>query len=153
MNAIGGVDVRIPYAMDDPNSGAHFRPGRRHLGGAEALAFSRDRHDAPGGDLGRSLNQGRVLLATLQRLRAAFATDPARLLPWLVGASRFVRTDLSPSEMTELLLAATTFEPRRVRNTVVFGSGSTVNGQSIVRLGSSANAVFRDLARDGMLGR
>jgi hypothetical protein len=94
-----------------------------------------------------------VLLAVLHRLRAAFAKDPARLLPWLVGASRFVHTDLSLSQMAELLLAATTFEPARVRNTVVFGSGSTVNGQSIVRLGSSAYAVFHDLARDGVLGR
>jgi LCP family protein required for cell wall assembly len=153
MDGIGGIDVRVPYAMDDANSGAHFRPGRTHLNGREALAFSRDRHDAPGGDLGRSLNQGRVLLATLQGLRSAFARDPARLLPWIVDAGRFVRTDLSLSQMTELLLAASTFESDRIRNTVVYGSGATVNGQSIVRLGSSAYAVFRDVARDGVLGR
>jgi LCP family protein required for cell wall assembly len=153
MSAIGGVDVRVPYAMDDANSGAHFRPGRMHLNGREALAFSRDRHDAPGGDFGRSMNQGRVLLATLQQLRATLAKDPARLLPWLVGASRFVQSDLSLSEMTELLLAASTFEPGRIRNAVVSGSGSTANGQSIVRLGSAAYATFRDVARNGVLGR
>lgn len=153
MDAIGGVDLRVPYAMDDRNSGAHFRPGRTHLNGREALAFSRDRHDAPGGDLGRSLNQGRVLLATLQRLRAAFAADPARLLPWIVGASRFIRSDLSLTQTTELLLAASTFEPGRIRNTVVYGSGATANGQSIVRLGAAAYAVFRDVRHDGVLGR
>jgi hypothetical protein len=99
------------------------------------------------------MNQGRVLLATLRQLRSAFATDPARLLPWLVGAARFLSTDLSLSQMSELLLAASTFDPGRIRTTVVWGSGATAGGQSIVRLGSPAYAVFRDLARDGVLGR
>src|SRR4030095_9541243 len=85
-----GADARVRYPMSDPNSAAHFRPGPTHLSGREALAFSRDRHDAPGGDLGRSVNQSRVLVATLRRLRAAIAKDPSRLVPWLVGATRFL---------------------------------------------------------------
>jgi LCP family protein required for cell wall assembly len=153
VDAIGGVDVRVPYRMDDAASGAHFAPGPEHLNGRKALAFSRDRHDAPGGDLGRSMNQGRVILATLRRLRSAMSTDPARMLPWLVGAARFLSTDLSLSQMSELLLAASTFDPGRIRSTVVWGSGATAGGQSIVRLGPPAYAVFRDLARNGVLGR
>jgi LCP family protein required for cell wall assembly len=153
MDAIGGVKLRVPYAMNDAASGAHFRRGRRHLNGRQALSFSRDRHDVPGGDLGRSLNQGRVLLATLERLRGQFERDPIGLSSWLVGALKFVKTDLSPSQMTELLLAATTFRPGRVRNVVAWGSGSTAAGQSIVRLGSSAYGIFRDVRRDGVLGR
>lgn len=153
VDAIGGVDVRVPYRMDDAASGAHFAPGPAHLNGLKALAFSRDRHDTPGGDLGRSMNQGGVLLATLRQLRSTIAKDPARLLPWLVGGARFVSTDLSLSQMSELLLAASTFDPGRIRTTVVWGSGTTAGGQSIVRLGGSAYAVFRDLARNGVLGR
>jgi LCP family protein required for cell wall assembly len=152
MDGIGGVDLRVPYAMSDANSGAHFRPGRTHLNGREALSFSRDRHDVPGGDLGRSLNQGRVLLATLQRLRQELAKDPARLVPWIVGAMRFMRTDLTVPQMTQLLLAASTFDPDRVRSVVAYGSGAMVNGQSIVRLGSKAYGIFRDVAHDGVLG-
>jgi len=152
VDAIGGLDLRVPYAMNDANSGAHFRPGRTHLNGREALSFSRDRHDVPGGDLGRSMNQGRVLLATLQRLRDELDKDPERLSSWLVGALRFARTDLSLSQMTELLLAASAFEPGRIHNEVAWGSGATVGGQSIVRLGSRATALFRDVARDGVIG-
>ena len=152
VDAIGGVDVRVPYRMDDPASGAHFRPGRTHLNGREALSFSRDRHDVPGGDLGRSMNQGRVILGTLQRLRSEFAKDPARLASWLVAATRFVRTDLTLSEMTELLLASSTFEPGRIRSAVAWGSGGSANGQSIVRLGSRAFSLFRDISHDGVIG-
>jgi LCP family protein required for cell wall assembly len=152
MDGIGGVDIRVPYPMNDANSGAHFQRGRTHLNGREALSFSRDRHDVPGGDLGRSMDQGRVLLATLSKLRQQLAADPARLIPWLVGAMRFIRTDLSVSQMTELLLAASTFDPDRIRNVVAYGSGSTAGTQSIVRLGSKAFAIFRDVARDGVIG-
>jgi polyisoprenyl-teichoic acid--peptidoglycan teichoic acid transferase len=152
IDAIGGLHLTVPYPMNDPNSGAHFRPGPTDLNGREALAFSRDRHDVPGGDFGRSMDQGRVILATLRALRATLAKDPGRLLPWLVGAARFIRTDLSLSQMAQLLLAASTFQPGRIRNTVVSGSGAVVNGQDVVRLGSSAFAVFRDVRRDGVLG-
>jgi hypothetical protein len=98
------------------------------------------------------MDQGRVLLATLSKLRQQLAADPARLIPWLVGAMRFIRTDLSVSQMTELLLAASTFDPDRIRNVVAYGSGSTAGTQSIVRLGSKAFAIFRDVARDGVIG-
>jgi hypothetical protein len=98
------------------------------------------------------MDQGRVLLATLRTLRSELARDPARLVPWLLAAARYVRTDLSLSQMATLLLAASTFRPGRVRNTVVSGSGAAANGQSIVRLGSGAQRVFRDVARDGILG-
>jgi LCP family protein required for cell wall assembly len=152
IDAIGGLHLTVPYPMDDANSGAHFRPGPTHLNGRQALAFSRDRHDVPGGDFGRSMNQGRVLVATLRALRSSFAKDPGRLLPWLVAASRFIKTDLSLSQMGELLLSASTFSPGRIRNTVVSGSGAVVGGQDVVRLGSSAFAVFRDLRHDGVLG-
>jgi hypothetical protein len=54
--------------------------------------------------------------------------------------------------MAQLLLAASTFQPGRIRNTVVSGSGAVVNGQDVVRLGSSAFAVFRDVRVDGVLG-
>ncbi len=54
--------------------------------------------------------------------------------------------------MTELLLAARSIEPGRVRNRVVSGSGAMVGGASVVRLGAAAHAIFRDLRNDGVLG-
>jgi LCP family protein required for cell wall assembly len=149
---VGGVDMRIPYRIDDRYSGAHFRKGRTRLSGRGALAFSRNRHDAPGGDFGRSMNQGRLLIAALAEFREDVRKDPVALFRWLWAGARSVRTDLSLDEMLRLALAAMSIEPGRVDNRVVSGSGATVGGQSVVRLGSSARAVFRDLARDGVLG-
>ena len=146
---VGGVDVRIPYPMSDAASGARFDPGPAHLDGPKALAFSRNRHDAPGGDFGRSLNQGRVLVAALDALREDVRDDPAALFRWLLVGARYLETDLPIERMVDLAFAALTVE--RVKNEVVSGSGGFAGGASIIRLGSAAQAKFRDIARDGML--
>jgi LCP family protein required for cell wall assembly len=150
---VGGVEVRIPYPIDDPFSDAHFRKGRIRLTGRGALAFSRNRHDAPGGDFGRSLNQGRLLIAALAEFREDVRKDPVALFRWLGAGARSIQTDLSLDEMLQLALAAMSIEPGRVDNRVVSGGGGTVGGASVIRLGSSARAMFRDMARDGVLGR
>lgn len=152
VDAVGGIEVDVPYAMQDPFSRAHFRPGRTRMSGREALAFSRNRHDAPGGDVGRSLNQGRLMLAALREFRADLRRDPRTLLRWAVAAARFLRTDLSLREALDLLLAASTIDPVRVRVRVVSGTGTTVGGASVIRLGGEAQAVFRDLRADAVLG-
>jgi LCP family protein required for cell wall assembly len=150
---VGGVEIRIPYPINDRYSGAHFRKGRTRLTGRGALAFSRNRHDAPGGDFGRSLNQGRLLIAALAEFREDVRRDPMQLFRWLWAGARSIQTDLSLDEMVQLSLAAKSIEPARVDNRVVSGSGGTVGGASVIRLGSSAQAMFRDMARDGVLGR
>jgi len=148
---VGGVRTTIPYAMSDAASEAYFRPGRKRLKGPDALAFSRNRHDAPGGDFGRSLNQGRLILDALREFRSDLRRDPATLLRWVVVGARYVDTDLSLGETLGMLLATTAVDPSTVRNVVVSGSGGMVGGQSVVHLGSAAQAMFRDLRRDGVL--
>jgi LCP family protein required for cell wall assembly len=151
VSAVGGITVNVPYLMSEPAMPT-LRPGRTRLDGGRALAFSRNRHDAPGGDFGRSLNQGRLIIAALQELQRDVREDPANLVAWAVAAARFVRTDLSFADSLELLLAANSIDPDRVRNVVVSGSGGLVGGSSVVFLGDRARAIFRDLARDAVLG-
>lgn len=152
VSAVRGFDVRIPYPIHDAAAEANFDRGREHLSGKEALAFSRARHDVPAGDFSRSLNQGRVIVAALATLRAQVAQEGAALVPWVLASGRHLHTDLSLVEIVELLLAASAFEPGRTRNAVASGSGGSVGGLSVVFLGSRARAMFRDLARDGVLG-
>jgi polyisoprenyl-teichoic acid--peptidoglycan teichoic acid transferase len=152
VDRIGGITVRVPYPMNDPASGAHFRRGETHLNGTRALAFSRNRKDTPAGDFSRSLNQGTVMLAALRELKDDVARDPLALFRWIQAAAEHVWTDLSLDEMLGFLYAALSVDPSRVRNRVVSGSGGTVGGASVIHLGSGARAMFRDLRRDGLLG-
>jgi len=154
IEAIGTIGIDIPYAMNDRGySGAHFRAGPTRLSGRQALALARNRHDAPGGDFGRSMNQGRLIIAAVEEFRSGLQKDPLSLLRWAVAAARHLRTDLSLSEMVDLFLAVPSFRPGQVRNQVVSGTGAMVGGHSVIHLGASARAKFRDLAADAMLGR
>jgi LCP family protein required for cell wall assembly len=153
VTAVGGIDVEIPYPMHDPFSNADFPKGHRWLSGREALQFSRDRHDTPGGDFGRSLNQGRLLLAAAQEFREDLREDPLAVLRWITSGGRYLRTDLSLAEMTELVLAVPSVDPRRVENRVVSGHGASVGGLSVVFLDAGARAMFRDVRTDALFGR
>ena len=152
VKAVGGLRVRIPYPIDDTSARAHLRRGMQHLSGPEALAFSRARHDVPAGDFSRSFNQGRVIIAALAELRRQIAQDsPSALIPWVVAGGQILRTDLGLSDLFELLLAAPAFDPSKVRNDVASGSGSTIDGRSVVLLGERARTLFRDLRGNAVL--
>lgn len=153
VTGVGGIDITLPSPIDDVLAHAHLDEGRQHLSGREALAFSRARHALANGDFGRSLNQGRVLVAALATLRKAVATSGASaLFPWAVAAARELHTNLSLDDLIELLLAAPGFEPDRISNAVASGHVGSVGGLSVVFLDGGAAASFRDLARDGVLG-
>jgi len=49
--AVGGVSVCLNTSVGDSYSGAHFPAGPQTVQGSEALAFVRQRHGLPGGDL------------------------------------------------------------------------------------------------------
>lgn len=151
VNAVGGIGVNVPYRMSDPYSHANFRPGMKHMLGRNALAFSRDRHDVPGGDFGRSMNQGRLLIAALRQLKLDVRKNPAALLNWLAAGAKVLHTNIGLADMAELLLSMPSLDPGRVENRVVSGTGAVVGGLSVVQLGPAAHAMFRDLAADAIL--
>ena len=78
--AIGGVDVCLNDAVDDELSGARFPAGPQTISGGEALAFVRQRHGLPEGDLSRIRRQQAFLTAVADKvLSRGTLTDPARL--------------------------------------------------------------------------
>lgn len=149
VDAVGGVDVDVPYAMSDPASGANFPPGPRHLNGAEALAFSRARKTVPGGDFGRSLNQGRLLLASLAKFRKE-ARSPLKLASFLVAFHTFVESNVPPRDLIRLSAISGRVDPHHVENVVLPGGGGSAGGASIVRLGPGASQIFAAIRDDAV---
>ncbi|MER6992364.1 LCP family protein [Saccharopolyspora hirsuta] len=78
--AIGGVEVCLNNAVDDPFSGARFPAGHQVISGGDALAFVRQRHGLPRGDLDRVQRQ-QAFMAGLARsmLSTGTLTNPAKL--------------------------------------------------------------------------
>jgi LCP family protein required for cell wall assembly len=152
VDGIGGLEVDIPYAMNDSASGAVFPSGPRVLTGKEALAFSRNRKDTPKGDFSRSENQGRVILSTLEKLQEEYEEDPTVLFRWIAVGSARLQTDLSLAEVFDLLLTGLTIEPTKVENLVLPGSNGFVGAAAVVFLAPGADSIYADMRKDGVVG-
>jgi polyisoprenyl-teichoic acid--peptidoglycan teichoic acid transferase len=151
VDAVGGITVDVPYAMSDHFSGANFRPGRQRLSGKEALALSRNRKDTPNGDFSRSHNQGLLILSALGQFRREFREDPARVLVWIGGGLRNLRTDVPISELLDLAFTVSKIPVGKVHNRVVPGGTGFVGSSSVVFLSGSAGAIYSKLRGDGLL--
>lgn len=153
VDGVGGLTVDVPTAMHDSFSGANFSPGVHHLSGAQALAFSRDRHDFLNGDLTRVGNQGRLILAALAALERQFGNDPASLLRWIATGWSRIRTDLDVPTLLGLGLAATQVDEGSVNNVTVPATTGVVNGiESVVFISPSASSIYADMRPDGVVG-
>lgn len=150
VDALGGVTIDIPYPMYDSDAGTSFDPGPRHLTGTEALAFTRQRKGIPGGDFGRSENQGRMLIAGLVKFRQE-VTDPFSLLRWLRAFHSFVVTDVPIRELLHLGLIGQRVDPAGVRNVVLQGGTGEAGGQSVVFLTDGGRPVFDAIRDDALL--
>jgi LCP family protein required for cell wall assembly len=69
--AIGGVPVCLRAPVDDPYSGLVLPGGPQTVSGTQALAFVRQRHGLPGGDLDRIARQQVFLASAANRLLSA----------------------------------------------------------------------------------
>jgi LCP family protein required for cell wall assembly len=111
VDAVGGVDIEVKKALDDPRypgldgkRGWSVQPGPHHFNGTDALAYARIRKSAGESDLTRAARQQEVLVALRNRaVGAGILFSLPRLLD-AVGAT--VRTDLPPDRLPELAALA-----------------------------------------------
>jgi polyisoprenyl-teichoic acid--peptidoglycan teichoic acid transferase len=133
VNWLGGVDLNNPYAFSDiPLKPQGFPKGRIHLGGYDAMAYSRIRHSLPRGDFQRSEHQEMVLKA-IQRKVHAKADKPGFIEHGVLDAMTHLYTNLPPRELFMLAQAMAQVDPSKVKSCVVQGGiGTTSYGASIV---------------------
>lgn len=80
-DALDGVTVCLKHPVKDRYSGADFPAGKQTLNGPQSLAFVRQRHGLPAGDLDRTRRQQAFLASATQKLNSAGTfTDPLRLV-------------------------------------------------------------------------
>jgi LCP family protein required for cell wall assembly len=107
VNALGGVRLNVPSALDDPyypkgeTTGTmhiHFNAGWQQFNGEQALEYARSRETTS--DFDRSKRQQSVMLAVRQRVLSLNAVP--RLFDLLTALKDNVRTSLRPAEMHQL---------------------------------------------------
>ncbi|MDP9234427.1 MAG: LCP family protein [Actinomycetota bacterium] len=140
---VGGVKVDVPINLNDPSgSGAVMSAGVHKLAPLQALSFVRDRHDFPDGDVSRTANQARFLLALLRKLRHEVASNPASLLKWMSIARRYTRLDISLGELFRLAILASDVSPKDVSSVTVPVSFGFEGPQSVVFISPQATSIY-----------
>jgi LCP family protein required for cell wall assembly len=111
VNAVGGLDIYLPQAVDgrtvgDMNSRLLFEQGKHHLDGARALMLARIRIK---GTFARADNQNRVLCALRDKLTSPrVVTKIPQLIQSFQGS---VQTDLTPAQLSQLACIGTQIKP------------------------------------------
>jgi LCP family protein required for cell wall assembly len=94
VNAVGGVNVCLPEAINDPKSHLDLSAGKHHVNGAQALAFVRERHIGLGSDLQRIQRQQYFMAALLQAATSGHVlSDPATVFSLANAVTHSLTTD------------------------------------------------------------
>lgn len=152
IDGIGGVTMRFASPIFDPGgSGAHIPAGRVNLGRISALAYVRTRKAFSGGDITRTTNQARFLIALLRKFRDQIDHDPTNLLKWIALTRRHARLDISPKELFRLGILTSQVRPSRVRSVTVPVSLGSVGAASVVFIQSGAHGIYARFRQKGSL--
>ncbi|MEU6372896.1 LCP family protein [Streptomyces sp. NPDC046909] len=106
-DAVGGVPITVAEDSYDPVLEWHFTAGTHVMHGEEALAYVRQRHGVPGGELDRIKHQQQFLRSLMTEIRGEVSlTDPLGTARMLDAITRTVSVDdrMSNSDLRDLML-------------------------------------------------
>ncbi|MGV0391179.1 LCP family protein [Corynebacterium sp. DNF00584] len=149
--AVGGVDVCLNAPVKEELSGADFPAGQQTLNGAQGLAFVRQRHELPRGDLDRIARQQAFTASLVSKLLSSDTlTNPSKLSKLSTAVERSVSFDSNwdimslASQLSGLAGGNVTFNTIPV--TSIDGQGDY--GESIVTVDvAEVHRFFDDLAK------
>jgi polyisoprenyl-teichoic acid--peptidoglycan teichoic acid transferase len=149
---IGPVTMTLPRAIYDPyGSGANLKAGRQPLGAVKSLAFVRTRKVFLDGDVARTTNQGRYLLALLRKFRGEIDRKPASLLRWMTVTRRHARLNVGAGDLYRLGVLASQVRPADVGNVTLPVSIGTAGAASVVFIQDGARTIYERFRRTGAL--
>ena len=147
IEALGGLLIDLPRSVNTGNGWDNFKSGLQRLSPLRALQLARARKGVPGGDFGRSANQGLIMLATLDMVQTmGIEAMPALAQVFFDHAWSDVPTD----RLAQFAAFAFLVDTGELQNVVLPGTVQTIRGSSVVVLDDIVEDVFVDLA-DGWL--
>lgn len=136
-DAVGGVDVCLNQATNDPMTGATFPAGQQTLNGPDALSFVRQRYGLTNGDLDRVKRQQAYLSSMANKLLSAGTLTNPNKLRNLVNATRETVAIDQNLDLMDTASVLTTVSPENIAFDtipVVTINGVGDNGESIVEV-------------------
>lgn len=143
-DAVGGVPVCLRAPVRDRWSGANFKAGPQLISGPDALAFVRQRHGLPRGDLDRIVRQQAYLASLANKvLSAGTLANPNRVRQLINAAQQSVVLD----ENFDVLDFAARMQGLTAGNIVfqtvpVLGDGDSESDGSVLKVDPEAVRAF-----------
>ncbi len=143
IDALGGIDVNVPYAIDDPKYPTedygvmHLQipAGMQHMDGDLALQYARTRHGDS--DFGRSQRQMQVILAARDKALKVNALAQAPQLLQQLQAS--IQTDMTPEQMLTLAPIAAQVRADNIKTRSI-----DLNSAYEIKLNTGADVLWPD---------
>jgi LCP family protein required for cell wall assembly len=152
IDALGGVNICLPFAVNDRYSGLRLSAGLHHVDGITALSYARDRHSFALSDLARIQDQQRLMSSMLKEaISSGTLANPVKLTRFLQAALAAIKVDqgLNVSALADQLRG---ISPHHVQFMTVPLSNlnyQTPTGESAVLWDTSqAQALFGKLKND-----
>ncbi|RVW06959.1 LytR family transcriptional regulator [Prescottella agglutinans] len=149
VDALGGVNMCVPYPIDDPLAGINLPAGCQDLSGPEALGFVRSRATALA-DLDRMNNQRAFMSALLKKATSPTTLiNPLRLWPMMTQTANSLQV-ADGDHLWNLAGLAWALRGKMVTTTVPVGGFEVVDGWGDVLLWDreKASEFFDALAND-----
>ena len=135
IDALGGVNICLPQAVDDSYSGLHMSAGLHHVNGVTALKYARDRHSFAASDLARITDQQRLVASLLQEaISSGTLANPLRLGRFLAALPGVIKVDqnLDLTALADQLRGITPAEVRFLTVPLANTNYPTPTGESAV---------------------
>jgi LCP family protein required for cell wall assembly len=107
VNDLGGVNVCLPFAVNDPNSGLDLSAGEHHVDGTVALDFWREREDVGNGSDLERIQRDQYLMAALVQgmVHSDLLKSPTKIIDVVRDATSSMTTDTGLDENAMLQIA------------------------------------------------
>ena len=149
---LGGVNVCVPFNVNDPVSGLDLTAGKHHITGVQALAFWRTREDiGTGSDLQR-IQRDQFMSAQVVKgvLGSGLLSNPFRLLTIVSDAAAAMTTDngMTVSDLVNIGESLRHLSSKNVQFITVPNQPWTGNQNRIQFAQPQAGEVFNAIAHD-----
>jgi LCP family protein required for cell wall assembly len=152
VNDLGGVNVCVPFDVNDPVSGLNLKSGEQHITGIQALAFWRTREAiGDGSDLQR-IQRDQFMSAQVVKgvLHSGLLSNPIRLLKVVSDAAASMTTDagMTVSDLVGIGQSFRSLSGQNVRFMTAPNEPWTRNSNRVQLMQPQASQVFAAIARD-----
>ncbi|HUR03346.1 MAG TPA: LCP family protein [Nonomuraea sp.] len=113
VDALGGVEVTLPEAVDDKATKLKLTAGKHVLDGEQALGYLRLRRYGDGSDIQRIRRQQVLMMSMLKKAKQQLK-DPAAMRDFLTTAGNWIKTD-AEFDLDTMIGVAGALEKSKVR--------------------------------------